>query len=92
MPMSRSLGGTKMPLSDRRRSASPMTMRAGVGPLEPGEAAQRRGLAAARRPEQRDQLAVLDADVDAVDGIDHDIAGRNEGLVQVFDREHTLTF
>ena len=38
--------------------------------LEAGDHAQRRGLAAARRPEQRDELAALDRQIDVVDGDD----------------------
>jgi hypothetical protein len=38
--------------------------------FEPGDHAQRRGLAAARRAEQRDQLARLDEQRDVVDGRD----------------------
>ena len=40
---------------------------AGVGVLEPREQAQRRGLAAARRAEQRDQLAGLQGQVEVVE-------------------------
>ena len=36
--------------------------RAGVRPLEPGDQAQRRGLAGAGRPEQHDELAVADGE------------------------------
>jgi hypothetical protein len=39
-----------------------------VGVLEAGDHPQRRGLAAARRPEQRDELTGLGLQVDAVDG------------------------
>jgi hypothetical protein len=49
--MSRLFGGTLV-TSRRRREH-----RAGVGPVEPAEDPQRGGLAAPRRPEQRDQLA-----------------------------------
>src|SRR5262249_10618977 len=59
-------------------------------PLEPGEAAQGRGLAAAGGPEQRDQLAGLDAEADVVDRIDGDVAGRPEGLAKMLDGEHGL--
>ena len=41
--------------------------RAGVGLLEPGDQPQRRGLAGAGRPEQHDELAVGDVEVEAVD-------------------------
>ena len=43
---------------------------AGVGLLEPGDHAQRRGLAAARRPQQSHHFAVLHVQVDAIDGGD----------------------
>ena len=49
-----------------------------VGLLEPGEHAQRRGLAAPARAEQREELAGLDVEVDGVDG-DH----RTEALGHV---------
>ena len=39
-----------------------------VRPFEPGDAAQRRGLAAAGRAEQRHDLAGADLEVDAGDG------------------------
>ena len=45
----------------------PITIDAGVVALQPRDHAQGRGLAAARRAEQRDELAVLDDEVDAVD-------------------------
>ena len=38
------------------------------GEVEPGDHAQRRGLAAARRAEQGEELAVADGEVEAVDG------------------------
>jgi hypothetical protein len=41
--------------------------RAGVGPLEPGDQAQQRRLAAAGRAEHRDQLAGRDVELDAGD-------------------------
>ena len=44
------------------------------GHLEAGDHPQHRGLAAAARPEQREELALLDVEVDAVDG--DDLAGR----------------
>src|SRR5690606_33401112 len=46
--------------------------RAFRGVLEAGDHAQRRGLAAAGRPEEGEELAVADAQVDAVDR--HDLA------------------
>src|ERR671931_1601389 len=45
-----------------------------VGPLEAGNQTQRRRLARARGPEQREELARPDLEVDAVDG--HDVAVR----------------
>jgi len=39
----------------------------GVVALQPGDHAQGRRLAAARRPEQGDELAVLDGEVDRID-------------------------
>ena len=44
--------------------------RAGAQPLEAGDAGERRALAAARRPQQGQELAVGDRDVEAVDGGD----------------------
>ena len=40
---------------------------AGVGPVQPGDDPQQRGLARARRPEQRQQLAIGDLEVDIVE-------------------------
>ena len=37
--------------------------------LQAGDHAQQRGLAAARRPNQHDELAVVDGDVDAVNDV-----------------------
>ena len=42
--------------------------RARVGLLEPGDEAQRRRLAGAGRPEQHDELAVGDREIEVVDG------------------------
>ena len=63
MPMPRSLGGTKMPRVGVAHGLVGDDDLAGFRPLEPGEAAQRRGLAAAGRAEQRDQLAGADAEL-----------------------------
>ena len=41
---------------------------AGGGHLEAADHPQRRGLAAAGRPQEREELAVLDIEVDVVDG------------------------
>src|SRR5205823_3193699 len=43
---------------------------AGRGLLEPGDEAERRRLAAARGPQEREELAARDIDVDPVDGDD----------------------
>ena len=48
----------------------PIKMRARVGLLEAGDHAQRRRLAAARRAEQRQQLARLDVEADVAHGVD----------------------
>ncbi len=53
-----------------------------VGPLEPGDQAQRRRLARAGRSEHREELAASDLEVDPGDG--HDRAVR---LPQAFDRD-----
>ena len=60
----------------------------GLRTLKAGEAAQRRGLAAAGGAEQRDQLAGADAERDAVDRVHNHVAGRDEGLPQIFNGEH----
>src|SRR5258708_39877297 len=41
---------------------------AGAGRLQPGDHAQGRGLAAARRPQQGEELAILDLEVEVVHG------------------------
>src|SRR3546814_11607965 len=43
---------------------------AGADGLQPGDHPQQRGLAAARRPDQHDELAVGDLQVDAVDRLE----------------------
>ena len=69
MAMSRSFGGNVVhdPLADADL--------AGGDVLEPRDHAQQRRFSAARRPDQDDELAVADADVDAVDDL-----GRAKGL------------
>src|SRR6185436_7153642 len=59
-------------------------------PLQPSEAAQRRGLPAAGWPEQRDELTGLDLEADVVDRIDGHVAGRLESLAKMIDDEHGL--
>ena len=71
MPMLRRRGGTRMPLLRRRDTTSPPIAIVPDGRmLEAGDAAQRRGLAAARRPEQHDDLARRDAEAHVVHGRD----------------------
>ena len=55
-----------------------MAIRPEVTDFEPGHHAERRGLAAARRPEEDEELAVLDLEVEALHHLD--VA---EGLVDV---------
>ena len=55
---------------------------AGRGPLEPGDAGERRALAAAGRAEQSQELAVGDPDVQAIDR--GDLA---ESLGQLLERD-----
>ena len=52
----------------RRRIAAGDMDRARIGPLQPGDQAQRRRLAGPGRPEQHDELAVGDVQVEIVDG------------------------
>ena len=75
----------------RRRRTRPRrrcTMRPASGRFEPGEAAQRRGLAAARRPEQREEPPARDAEADAVDRVHLGVAPPPGRLAQVLHREH----
>jgi hypothetical protein len=64
----------------RRLAVEPHLAR--VRRLEPGQDAQDRALAAARRPEQRDERAVLDLEADVVDG--DEVA---EAFVEMFDSD-----
>ena len=58
MPSSRRFGGHERRCAPRtRQHAAADRDLAGVGPLQPGDAAQRRRLAAAARAEQREELA-----------------------------------
>ena len=59
----------------------------GARPLEPGDASQRRRLAAARRAEQREGLAGGDRERHVVDG-GHAAIGGLEALVQAGDFQH----
>ena len=59
------LSGGSIVMSRSRRRIRPA-----VGQLEPADHPQRRGLAAARRPEEREELAGPDVERDAVDGPD----------------------
>ena len=43
--------------------------------VEPGEDVHQRRLAGARRPHDGDEAALVDVDVDAVEGVDHGLAG-----------------
>ena len=52
----------------RVTSSPPTRMLARVGLVEAGDEAQRRRLAAAARTEQRDELALLEREVDALEG------------------------
>ena len=61
MPKSRCAGGS------RDTSRPPISMRARVLHLEAGDHAQQRGLAAARRTEEADELALLDVERDVVE-------------------------
>ena len=62
MAMSRSFGGTWV------TSRSPMWIVPVVDRLQPGEHPQRRRLAAPRRPDEHQELAVVDLQVEVVDG------------------------
>ena len=91
MPMPRSLGGTKMPLSVSHTVSSAMTMRPASGRSSPARQRSVVVLPQPDGPEQRDQLAGVDADADAVDRVHHHVAGRHEGLAQIFDGEHEVS-
>ena len=68
MPMLRWRGGTSTPRSGAETMVPPMRDRAGARMLEPGDAAQRRRLAAAGGAEQHDDLAGGDVEAHIVDG------------------------
>ena len=78
MAMSRSFGGT---LVDDALADADL---AGGDVLQPRDHAQQGRLAAARRADQDDELAVVDQDIDAMDDLD-----RSEGLSDVADRDRS---
>ena len=78
--MSRSFGGTSLTTSP------PIAISPSVMSSRPGDHAQRRRLAAARRPDQHDELLVGDVEIDAAHRLDlvvalHDLAQRHFGHV-----------
>ena len=58
--MSRALGGTSLTIAIADLDG------AGADRLEPGDHAQRRALAAARRADEHDEFAVLHLEIDAI--------------------------
>ena len=68
MPRSRNRGGTSTPRAGRRHQIPGDADLAAGRMLEPGDAAQRRGLAAAGGTEQHHDLAGRHRKADAVDG------------------------
>ena len=64
MAMSRSLGATELTIR------SPMQISPALMRFEPGDHGQQGGLAAARGADQRDELAGLGLDVDALQHLD----------------------
>ena len=90
MPKLRRLGATKMPCVRGIDHAAVERDRAGARPLEPGDGAQRRGLAAAARTEQREQLAVGHVEGHVLHGVDDGAArGRIVGMERFY-AEHAL--
>ena len=67
MPSLRWSGGTKMPRVGVADDAVADADAPAIVLLEPRDHAQRRRLAAAGRPEQRDELALAHAEIDTVD-------------------------
>jgi hypothetical protein len=57
-------------------------------PLQAGDRAERRGLAAARRPEQREQLALRHFERDVLRGLHHGAVLTRVFGVQRFDPQH----
>jgi hypothetical protein len=70
-------GGTLILRSASNRVRSPKAIC--PGGLEPGDAAQRRRLPAARRAKQHEELAGLDLEVEVVDGDDGRLATETLG-------------
>ena len=66
----------------RVTSLPPIAMLPAVGSSKPGDHAEHGRLAAARRPEEGDELAALDVEVEV---LDH--GGVGEGLADVLDAE-----
>ena len=64
MAMSRSFGATEL------TSRPPMQISPEVTRLEPGDHGEQRGFAAARRADQRDELAGLGLEIDALQHLD----------------------
>ena len=62
---------------------------AALGPVEAGERRKRRRLAAAARPEQRQELAIGDREADAVDGAEG-VEGAHEILHDQFSHRFSL--
>ena len=87
MPRLRRLGGTNTPALDVDHGLVADHDASGVGLFEAGDAAQRGGLAAAGRAEQRHHLAGTDLEIDAGDGCDHLLVG-GEILGQPLDADH----
>ena len=70
MPKLRRLGATKTPLADENTTRPSSSISPLLRPLQSGDGAQRRGLAAAARPEQREQLAVRHVERHVLCGFD----------------------
>ena len=82
MAMSRALGGTLFTTLVADQDL------AGGDLLQAGDHAQQRGLAAAGRTDQDDELAVVDGDVHAVD---HLVAPEGLAHLPELDRSHVLS-
>ena len=91
MPRPRSFGGHPTSLSAEKSSRPATAMSPLSGVSSPAIAAQRRRLAAARRAEQREELALLDLEADVVhrEHAPGPIAAvRVERLDEIADAEH----